>query len=85
MNYVDLDINGTSGTHKIKDTSVSYAQVVIPRSRKEQSNENNQHVNQTDQQVNQNDQQKKAASLKVCCPSLISITMWHARTWLYLL
>ena len=58
MNYVDLDINVTSEAPKIKDVSVSYAEVVIPTSRKEQPNEKNQ-------QRDKNDQEKKAASLKV--------------------
>ena len=58
MNYVDLDINATSKVSKIKDVAVSYAEVVIPTSRKEQPIENNQ-------QIDKNDQEKKAASLKV--------------------
>jgi len=53
LNYVDLDVSSTSGVHKMKDVSVSYAEVILPASRKEKPNEN--------------DQPKKAASLKVCC------------------
>jgi len=60
-----LDINSTSGAPRIKDVSVSYAEVVIPKSRKQQVKDNIQ-------EVDKNDQQKKAASLKVCCNKVSS-------------
>ena len=58
MNYVDLDINAASQAPRMRDVSVSYAEVIIPKSRKEQPNESNQ-------QVNEDDQQRKLATLKV--------------------
>lgn len=63
MNYVDLDINAASRTPKMRDESVSYAEVIIPKSRKEQANESNQQVNEDKQQI-------KAATLKVCCNNI---------------
>ena len=69
LNYVDLDINATSEVRKIKDVSVSYAEVVIPISRKKQPIKNNQ-------QIDKNDQEKNAASLKVGCSNLIINFIW---------
>ena len=63
MNYVDLDINAASRTPKMRDESVSYAEVIIPKSRKEHANESNQQVNEYKQQI-------KAATLKVCCNNI---------------
>ena len=63
MNYVDLDINAASRTPKMRDESVSYAEVIIPKSRKEQANESNEQVNEDKQQI-------KAATLKVCCNNI---------------
>lgn len=75
MNYVDLDINATSEIPKIKDMSVSYAEVVIPTSRKVQPIENNQ-------QIDKNDQEKKAASLKVGCSNFCFVKFILLMTWL---
>lgn len=63
-----MDINATSEVPKIKDVSVSYAEVVIPTSRKEQPIKKNQ-------QIDKSDQEKKAASLKVGHSNLIIYCM----------